>query len=356
MKCGVGDYTSCLASALAKKQSVRIGVLTDVKAGPNIEQDSDIEFFPIARGWKISDIIPIINVIRQWKPDIIHIQFPSRGYTRRCLPWFLPIIFQLLKLNVVQTCHEYYPMGGRYCILIAIGSGGLIAVRPNYMGMMPSWYRFLLRKKRFIYIPNTSTIPAVQLSRKMKSEIRSRYIGTSEFLVAYFGFVYPVKGVELQFEIADPDIHHLLLISELNQNDAYHGKILNRMNSKLWQGKVSLTGFLPEEQVAQLLAAADAVLFPFRDGGGAWNTSIHAATAQGTFVLTTSKEKNGYLKSENVYYARPGDIADMRHGLHTYIGHKISYPSGTGNPTWDSIAESHVQFYRLLIGNGPGIE
>jgi hypothetical protein len=66
-----------------------------------------------------------------------------------------------------------------------------------------------------------------------------------------------------------------------------------------------VTGFLAPEQAGRLLAAADAAVFPFLDGGGEWNSSIHGAAAQGTFVLATSMNKRGYDAAKNIYYAAP---------------------------------------------------
>ena len=113
-------------------------------------------------------------------------------------------------------------------------------------------------------------------------------------LVAYFGFIHLAKRVELLFEVADPLQHHLVLVGELNSEDEYHKRILYLINRQPWIGKVTVTGFLPAEEAGRILAAADAVVLPFRDGGGIWNTSIHASLAQGTFVLTTSREQHGY--------------------------------------------------------------
>ena len=85
-----------------------------------------------------------------------------------------------------------------------------------------------------------------------------------------------------------------------------------------WDGKVTFTGFLSHREAAALLAVADAVILPFRAGGGEWNTTIHAAVLQGTFVLTTSSTERGYDETHNVYYAEPDNLTEMRSALDTY--------------------------------------
>src|SRR5260370_39959271 len=105
--------------------------------------------------------------------------------------------------------------------------------------------------------------------------IGSRFASPAVRLVAYFRFAYRPKRVELLFEIADPSQHHLVVIGDLNSKDEYHKSILDRANQAPWSGKATVTGFLPAEEVGRILAAADAIVLPFQDGGGIWNTSIH---------------------------------------------------------------------------------
>lgn len=121
------------------------------------------------------------------------------------------------------------------------------------------------------------------------------------------------------------------------------------MEQEEWAGKVTVTGFLPAEDVGRILAMADAVALPFRNGGGRWNTSVHSAMVQGTFVLTTSYEQHGYFPSENIYYSRPGDVADMRQGLRLYLGHRNNEAAMAQYMTWESIADRHKTLYQSLL-------
>jgi hypothetical protein len=87
-------------------------------------------------------------------------------------------------------------------------------------------------------------------------------------------------------------------------------------------GKVAVTGFLPPVETAKLLAVADAVVLHFRDGGGEWNSSLHGASVQGTFVLTNSLETQGYDEDANINYALPGDVPSMQRALRQYSGRR----------------------------------
>ncbi len=350
MKCGVGDYTASLAEALGKLRDMHVGVLTCTEAGP-ARSDRHVEIFPLIHGWKISDFSHIIKTIRRWGPDIVHLQYPTQGYGDRWLPWLLPSLLRLLGVKTVQTWHEHFPMRSlRFSLPLAITPGGLIVVRPNYKSVMSPWQRWLIRHKQFQFIPNASSIPRLRLSETERFAIHQQFASLSEYLVVYFGFMYAHKGVDLLFEIADPARHHLVLIGEFNrEEDPYHTLLLQRIQDGPWAGKVTVTGFLPSDQAAKILAAADAVVLPFRNGGGMWNTSLHGAVMQGAFVLTTSCERHGYEPDKNIYYAQPGDVEDMQQALQLYIGCRSRSSLTAQYPDWESISVAHANFYKTCL-------
>ncbi len=351
MKCGVGDYTAHLANALSRMSNTDVAVLTDVSATPR-PSEFKFDVLPICHGWRISDVARIASEVRRWKPDLIHIQYPTQGYGHRYLPWLLPALFRIALVPVVQTWHGYDSRRmTRRLLPNSVLSGGLIVVRPEYLEMMDPFYRWLNRRKHVRFIPNASTIPPTQLSEHERTAIRLRFCRPDRRLIVFFGFAYPDRGAELLFQLGNAEQHHLIFISDLSPSDRYHKSILDQAACAPWGGKVTVTGYLPAEEVGRILAAADAVLLPFRDGGGMWNTSIRAAISQGTFVLTTSREQHGYDSIDNAYYARPDDVADMRNALHRYVGTRSDAASIDLHSNWDSIAQAHVALYQTVASS-----
>jgi len=348
MKCGVGDYTAHLANALSRQMNTKVAVLTDVSAWPK-PSDFEFEVFPISHGWRMSDLGRIAFAVRRWKPDLMHIQYPTQGYGRRYLPWLLPPFFRIAGIPVVQTWHGYDSRRmTRRLLPNAVVSGGLIVVRPDYMDMMEPLFRWLNRRKHAKFIPNASTIPPTHLSQDDRSAVRLQFCQGNSRLIVFFGFAYADRGTELLFEVADPTQHHLVFISDLNPADEFHKSILNRAECQPWAGRTTVTGYLPAEEVGRILAAADAVVLPFKDGGGMWNTSIRAAISQGTFVLTTSREQHGYVANDNAYYARPNDVDDMREALCAYMGRRNDARCTGIHDEWDSIAQAHLSVYERV--------
>jgi glycosyltransferase involved in cell wall biosynthesis len=260
----------------------------------------------------------------------------------------LPLLLLAERPPVVQTWHEYIP-GGRpalWHLTVGAAPGDVVVVRPEFRERMPLWFRAFTAHRRFHVIPNAPTLPRVQLRDDERAQVRRTYASAARSLIAYFGFMFRNKGLDDLLGIIDPARHHLVLIGKLERSDPYQIELAERIARPPLAGSVTLAGFLEAPEAARVLAAADAVVLPFRDGGGEWNTSIKGAAAQGTFVLTTSTSRSGYVPAQNVYYARPGDRNELRAALDRYAGTRSSTPAPElAGPGWDQIAQAHLRVY-----------
>lgn len=353
MHCGVGDYAYRLAHAVAQTQEGRLGVLTS-KAACERSEDDPIEVLPILDDWGLRHIRRVASLLQEWRPDVVHLQFPTQGYGRGQLPTVLPLLCYLMRIPIVQTWHEPrrgFGLGNlAWLVLQVLVPGVVIVVRPQFEQMMPAWLRSVFLRKALRHIPNGPALPRVSLTETEREEIRRRFGRRGASLIVYFGFMYPEKGVEHLFEIADPDEHHIVLVGEKPDGgpQEYFDGIVRAATSGRWSGRTTMPGFLATEEAARIIAAADAVVLPFRSGGGEWNTSIHSVQVQGTFILTTSKAARGYDPAVNTYYAAPGDIDDMRAALRRYAGSVNDSAERLAIETWRSIAEAHREVYRAV--------
>lgn len=349
-KCGVGDYTALLAAQLAAAPELTVGVLTGREAAAT-SAPAGVELLPQVESWGVGQLQKIMRQVRDWQPDIVHVQYPSKGYGRGKAPLFLPLLLGMTAIHTVQTWHE--PLGWlrrlRY-LPAAMIRDALIVVEPDYGAFIPGWYlRILQRKNFFRYIPVGSNIPSLSLAGPERLRLRNEFNAAESRLIAYFGFVAPAKGVETIFKIADPSRDRLLLVCDLDPADPYQKSILDLLAGESWRGKGFVTGFKAAEEVACLLAVADIAVFPFLAGATKRNASVLAARNQGTFVLTTSSERQGYDEQENSYYAAPGDLEAMRLALRRYAGQR-----GQGGETvnWAGIADQHRQLYCQVLKGG----
>lgn len=347
IRCGVGDYTSILTDELACSGDIEVGVLTNRDASAD-GMSEKVEVLTAIDSWTVRQLPTIMRSILGWKPDLVHIQFPSKGYGTGKGPLFLPLLLGLRGIPVVQTWHE--PLGWlrslRY-LPCALTRDALVVVEPDYAALVPAWLGRLLRRKPiFRSIPVGSNIPSRELSTVERARLKESFDAEALNLVAYFGFVAPPKGVELLFEVADPDKDRLLLICDLDPSDSYQKAILDLVAEDRWRGKAFVTGYRPPDDVARLLAAADIAVYPFVKGVTRRNASVLAARAQGTAVLTTSHERHGFDEGENSFYAAPGDRETMRQALRRLAGHRA--PAGAVLD-WSGIAALHRELYRQVL-------
>src|SRR3954470_6565619 len=291
MPCGVGDYTASLANALHKSGKVKVGILI----GPDVRPISETIEFLCGPGWRLRSAPKMLKTITAWRPDIVHLQFPTQGYAGYLLPWFLPLLLRMSGIPIIQTWHEYLPMGTRLAtILICIASGTVIVVRPNYINSLSAWYRLLLTKSRLVLVPGASSVPRSRLLARELAHLHEELAAGRQRVVTYFGFAYPKKGVELLFKIADPKTDRIVLLCDLREADPYQKGLLEMCQRPPWTNSIRVTGFLPIERVADILAASDAVVLPFPGGGGDWNSTLNAVLAQGTLAISASLSQEGY--------------------------------------------------------------
>lgn len=353
MRCGVGDYTQRLAEALAARPEIQLEVLTS-RVGP-IPANDPPWLHRAMPTWRIKALPTFIARLRRFRPQIVHLQYPTQGYSvasGRGLV-LMPMIARWgLGAAVVQTWHELPPPSYTKAAVAMLGlaaaADAIVYVRPQFPEGIGGALDWVLGKSSRIFLPNASVIPVVRLTGDERAALRAEIGCDDRRLVSFFGFVYRHKGVDQLFQIGNPARDHLLIIGELVEAE-YHQDLRRLANSHPWQGHVSITGFAEPERVARLLAASDAVVFPFEEGGGVWNSSLHAAVSQGTFVITTSAERAGYDPSQNIYYAQPGGIEEMQNALARYAGTRA--PVRESQDSWSDIARRHVQIYEGLVAS-----
>jgi glycosyltransferase involved in cell wall biosynthesis len=343
MKCGVGAYTQRLAVALADCETTNVVVLTDMRASDFAEHEG-VEVLPLIRSWRLGNIIRIARIVMRIKPDVVHFQYPTQGYNGRAAI-LLPALLRFLGVSCVQTWHE--PMVGRSSLFLRWGLDALVSVRKDLIPWMSCSIKELQRHTKLVHIPAASLLPTIRLNDEDRSRIRTEYVEANEFLLSFYGFVAPLKGIETLFEVVARTNSKLLMACDFQRDDEYHSALLKMMRSMGIESRVRILGFLHDEQLVEILTASDAAVFPFRDGAAPWNTSIDGATVQGVFVLTTSLLKSGYYSKKNIYYAKPGNSDEMIAAIQKYAG--VRSPQRESNLEWKCIADRHTEVYRELL-------
>lgn len=340
LMCGVGDYTMGLALSLSNEPNVKVSVLTSKSVG-HVEPTGKLVVRPCVRSWSLSEAFRVFSMIRKEAPDVVHIQYPTQGYAGR-LPNLIPLLSKLAGAAVVQTWHE--PMRVRDLLLRRLVPSEILVVRANFRSLLPPLARLILRRKNLHYISGASSLPIASLSATESQALRHRYLRGQRRLVVFFGFIYAHKGVDQLFDIADPNTDHIVIAGNFGQEHEYRARLLDRAEGR-WAGRVTFTGFLSPKDAADLLSISDAVVLPFRKGGGDWNSSIRGATANGAYVITTSADRTDYDAVHNVAYAKVDDIDGMRCALDLS---DVRRGAGVKDESvgWATVATSHMEIYR----------
>ena len=112
MRCGVGDYTRCLANELIKAGQ-QVTVLTSDQK--EVRKIGELELRPEIRSWRSFNLWRILRELDRINPQIVHLQYPSLGYGRGLAPNLLLPVLPLhdLHLRPAKALHsEIY----RHCI------------------------------------------------------------------------------------------------------------------------------------------------------------------------------------------------------------------------------------------------
>ena len=343
MKCGVGSYTQRLAIALAERKGISVRVLTDNDA-INSSLSAKYETYAIIKRWHFYELIKVIKCVINYNPDIIHIQYPTQGYSGR-MPMLLPLLMLLMRRKSLQTWHE--PILDRSGIFLTIGMRELITVRKELMSTIPPFIKHHLENTKLIWIPTASLLPTLTQTEQSRLSTRKKFIFKEGVLLVFYGFLAPLKGIEALLEIMVRTNYHLILACDFNENDEYHNKLLEKIKLLNILSRVNIIGFLPDEELSSVLSASDVAIFPFRDGFQAFNTSVDGAISHGLFVLTTSTLINGYDALKNIYYAKIGDIDEMIFAIQRYS--KIRNPMIPSTDAWNYIVDKHIEIYKEKI-------
>jgi glycosyltransferase involved in cell wall biosynthesis len=344
MRCGVGEYTLRLAHELATTPGVKVAVLTSRDAAA--DSGGGIQVLPVMEKWGLTDAGTAQRAMKEWSPDVVHIQYPTLGYRAGRLPMFLPMMASFLGVRVVRTWHEI-PVGRELLgfTIEALAPGPYVVVRPEFQRGLHPLLAPLIAARAGGLVSGGSLIPRSLNSDEHRQALRARLAKGKDRLIVFFGFLLPPKGVELLFEIANPATDQIVIAGEASVDPHYREDIEGLANEMPWRTSVTMTGFLSGRESADLLAAADAVVLPFHTGAGVWNSSIHAAVLQGTAVITTSQDASGLDEKRNIYFSAPGDVAAMRSALNRLAGRRRAFDPEIDRDEWPRIAAQHLAIY-----------
>jgi glycosyltransferase involved in cell wall biosynthesis len=307
---GVGAFTDVL-SRYIHEQGAHVQIFSDTRSRTQVPE---IPVFTPIRTWNLV----ALQTIRQWvlknRIEIVNLQFQTAAFGMS--PWihFLP---HVLPVPVVTTFHDLrfpylFPKAGflrnwivRY--LAAHSSGVITTNYEDDLGLQD------LPNRRVIPIGSNILTALPEPYHRDLWRQRSG-VSTGDFLVAYFGFINHTKGVDtlLQALAELDDSVHVVMIGDRvgtadRTNEAQARLIEKIIEDHHLEKRVHWTGFVPDQEVAAYLNAADIVALPFRDGASFRRGSLMAAIQYGCATITTFPATASPLLNQDTMYLIEAD-------------------------------------------------
>jgi glycosyltransferase involved in cell wall biosynthesis len=312
---GVGDYAARLSDALASF-GVPVGILTRCRPGVPSRRtigESSVPVHGLVRGWDARAWPLVGRALHQLGPrPLLHIQFQAGAYDLGGSVHLLPSFVRatLPRARVVTTFHDFlipylFPKAGPARLaanrLLARSSHAAIFTDLGDLETAGAGVRGYV-------VPIGSNVDCAPISPQQRAEIR-RELGADDatFLVGYFGFLNPSKGVPTLLDAVgrlaarrtgseaasrlERAVRLALLGAEAGvsnptdrvQAEAVRAEIEHRQLSDV----VTRTGYLDPAALSAHLLACDAIALPFRDGASARRGTLMAAVAHGLPIVST---------------------------------------------------------------------
>jgi hypothetical protein len=340
IKCGVGKYTSRLLRAFLNKTDLELAVLTVNHT--NIKPISGVNhFYSIGKTITKSDIR---LVIKAFSPNIVHFQFPTVGLIEDSA---LRTV-RNQGIPVIQTWHEHFNDCEALNIEHARNIDGLVYVRENSLARLPSGIESLLKSIETRYIENismleTELIDADQLLPAIHKILDSKKPRLNLF---YFGFIHRNKGLLELIKQLDFSKYHLFISGEIDPQNKYILELIETIESLQLSEFVTFCGYLKDIEIVSFIDLADAIVFPFQEGVGNFNTTYLAALQSDTLVIATDLEKTVYDDEGHCMYLQSNSLTSINSIESSTFQKKRRSINSTN---WHEVARQHMELYRKIL-------
>jgi glycosyltransferase involved in cell wall biosynthesis len=339
---GEAEHAVQIASRLTERGH-SVSVVTNT--GGSAERAGHATVYPSATGWKWLDLPRLAWRCWRLRPDAVLLIFSAWLYDNHPMVTFLPTVLRWLRRQtrvVVMVEVDVAPSRTgslvsrviRQCFKLAVGRANV------------DWhYGTLLRHAHTVVVLGPTMVPTLSLGdlslqarllvvppppllarpRHFEAEDRLHArlrvgLAVDELVLAYFGYVYPGKGVEtlieaLQLLIANGRRVQLLMVGggrgvdALNAHAPYEARLIALTSQPGLVGHVRwCEGYDGASQEPSLaLLAADMAVLPFDDGAELRRSSIAVVAAMGLPIITTrpTVDEPAFSHGDNAFLVPP---------------------------------------------------
>lgn len=375
MPCGVGDNTYALVEHLAKLGH-HIDVITSRKASEESPHEN-VRIHPIMPGWSYFYAARLLKTVRKLDPDIVHIQYPTKGYGRGFAPSILGMQLKAKKSQApyVVTLHEFgqaHPF--RKAAIMPLLTEASVIIFPAEQERDALHFRFdSLRRIPTRLIPIGAVLPSNYEALKANLDssyerLKEKWKIPKDGIIVNYGFLQRHKGFEILLAAFqkiieskyDCELWHVGGFNPLkNPYDRFIQFLVKEMHL---EDRVKFQGFLPLEQASEIFSIARVGVFPFTDGYSDRRSSmITFAHFDAPMITTfsTSIEVNDRIKNF-VTLVDPDDDLVLAQKMEEIIGNDVVYRNTKENAEgfkklydWDMLAKRVEGVYVEFLEQRP---
>ncbi len=347
VKAGEADYAAHLCERLART-GAEVHVLTSQRS-VLMHPDTTI-LHPILTDCSWFDFPKIWLCLRTVRPDcVIHLYLgwiynnhPMATYVpwlvKKSLPGIPVTTVFYNRIGAAKYENSYFARWGRSFMSSVVGPadscyefGTLLTSSDTIVGFAEKHLEWLNAvdstvnaKASLVPPPPILQIHPERANGRQRGRQRLK-ISPEDFVVAFFGYIYPSKGVDTlitAFSLLYKKVPHarLLLIGDTLEPKAsadlvYLTKLKALAREKGVEERITWTGGYAwdSDEASQYLYAADAAAFPFDVGVALNNSSLAAAAAHGLPLISTrpSKLEAAFREGENILLCAPQNASDL---------------------------------------------
>ncbi|XGV98553.1 MAG: glycosyltransferase [Leptolyngbya sp. BL-A-14] len=391
-RCGVAHYTDRLRRAL-DKLDVKSTVVTTHKVA---NQADGPDVIGAVHNWSLAELIPLVRSLHATPTDILHIQHAAGTYGFERAIFLLPLLLRVTgwRHPIVITVHEYgwwewqprwlpssllewlKQWGQQHAwwdredgFLLTLSHAMITTNAEAEAALHERLPTFHDRIHRLAIAPNIDVVP---IDKTVARQTVRQLCGWSDdtAVMAFFGFLHPVKGLEILFDafkqvLAEHPHARLLLIGGVEslalvgEQATNYWQTLHAIVADLELSKtVHFTGYVSAETASHYLSGADVGVLPFNHGVTLKSGSLLALLAHALPVVATQANPSDRELDGCLSFVPPRDGNALVIALKELLSDraKREHLSQAGlslvqRMGWNAIAAAHLQIYRSTLGS-----
>jgi glycosyltransferase involved in cell wall biosynthesis len=322
-----------------------VHVLTSSNLTATVERS--ITVHPLMDRWSWAEVPRLRRFLKRCAPDVVYLMYLGWTYDFQFMSTFLPSISKRV-LPGVRFVTRFENIGGAGPQTNSLASRmirkawatcdrcgnvdyqfGTLLRDSDTIVLLSSRHEMMLERHLSGVGQKCALVPPPANMRMSDPTESTRRRGRGalgaerdEFLLAYIGFVYPGKGIEVllrafhRLSLERPRVRLAVIGGSLAREFPDRPKYLESMQALARElgidKKVVWTGEYrwDTDEGSAYLRAADACVLPFETGVKLNNSSFSSAAAHGLPIITTraSAVEPQFVQGENVFLCPPGSV------------------------------------------------